>query len=62
MIVYLLQEYGDDYHGSRTEGVYSSKSLAEVRMSELKDGPGCEECGFEYWYSIHTFTVEGSAS
>ena len=61
--VWVLMEWGDDYHGSRSVGVYSTRTKAEREKKILESAnPGSmcpeSECDFQYWYTIHDFTVD----
>ena len=62
MFVYVLEENGDDYHGSSIVGAYATAELAEAKKATLEGKYPCRpkhpECDFRYWYSVARLTVE----
>ena len=64
MKVYILESYGDDYHGAhQIVGVYASKEEAEAEKDRLNEKAECPchpehpDCDFTYWYTVSEETV-----
>lgn len=52
MKIYLIEECGDQYHGTRPVEAYLKKIDAETAANKLKTDQQPCECGFTYHYSI----------
>ncbi len=55
-MVYLVMEWGDDYHGSRPVSLHNNVEDAKAKVNSIKRE--CEECGFQHWYSVDEFEIE----
>ena len=61
MDVYVVMEWGDDYHGSRPVRAFTDegKAGAYARDCDVNQIP-CQEgnCGHKYMYVVHKISME----
>lgn len=55
--VFVLEECGDDYHGSKVIAAFESHEDAERYKGQLELHQEPCECGFKYWYAIATVAL-----
>lgn len=54
MKVWILDENGDDYHGSRTVAVFRNEIDARREADVMRtEQVACQDCGHLYWYSVY---------
>jgi len=54
MKVWVLDENGDDYHGSRTVAAFRTEEAARREADLMRvDQEPCAECGHLYWFSVY---------
>lgn len=53
--IYLIMEYGDDYHGTQPVEAHSTEEAANLRVAALRASQTpCEQCQHTYSYVVHT--------
>ena len=61
-MVYLVMEWGDDYHGSRPVCVFTNEDRAKAHAADLKVNQtstcGSETCTHKYWYTVHEIPIK----
>ena len=65
--IWLLEEIGDDYHGSGIIGIYANESVAEEQKAiEVAKGCPCHpahpRCDFTYHYSIRKYEIQSQST
>ena len=59
MKIWLLNENGDDYHGSRVVCAYKNEEQARKEALWLTENQDpCEDCGHLYSYSVSIIDLE----
>ena len=62
MDVYVVMEWGDDYHGSRAVCAFTDKDKAESYCKECyaDQVPGCGSvtCDYKYTYVVHKIPMD----
>lgn len=59
MSIYIIEEIGDDYHGSGIVSAHSDKVTAEAEKYRLTaEQEPCSECGHTYHYCITQLEVK----
>lgn len=61
-MVYVVMEWGDDYHGSVPVGVFTNQDEAKACAADLQVNQvstcGSETCDHKYWYTVHKTPME----